>query len=117
VFPQHGEGEKHLRQIELELWQQKIVDAHLLEFWRGLYHSDGSRSSNVINGKDYPRYQFTNSSSQIIALFCKTCDKLGIHWTAKTRKAVKVKGTLTQDVFIAKRKDVEYLDRVVGPKR
>jgi hypothetical protein len=36
VFPQHGEGKKHLRKIQLEDWQQVIVDTYPLEFFRGL---------------------------------------------------------------------------------
>jgi hypothetical protein len=99
--------------ICLEPWQQRIVDAHPLEFFRGLYHSDGSRFRNVVNGKDYPRYQFSNVSDDIIGLFCNTCDLLGLHWTKKSRPQ---HGKFLIDVFISKRKDVEYLDRVIGPK-
>jgi len=113
IFPQHGEGRKHNRSIILEEWQQQIVDRYPLEFFRGLYHSDGSRFSNVVNGKDYPRYQFTNHSDDICKLFRDTCDKLGLHWTVKHRKSL---GESATDIFISKRKDVEYLDQVVGPK-
>lgn len=115
LLPQHGTGMKHERRIELETWQQRIVDEYPLEFWRGLYHSDGSRFSNVVNGKDYPRYQFTNMSTDIIRLFCETCDKLGIHWTAKKR--IPIPGVQSADIFISKRKDVEFLDREIGPKQ
>jgi hypothetical protein len=66
-----------------------------------------------VNGKDYPRYSFTNHSDDIRKLFCDTCDRLGIHWTVKHRKSL---GDNATDVFISKRKDVEYLDQVVGPK-
>ena len=113
IFPQHGAGPKHLRDIILETWQQQIVDRYPLELFRGLYHSDGSRFSNIVNGKDYPRYQFTNHSDDIRKLFCDTCDQLGIHWTVKHRKSL---GESVTDIFISKRKDVEYLDQVVGPK-
>jgi hypothetical protein len=51
LMPQHGAGKKHERPIILEEWQQQIVDIFPLEFFRGLYHSDGSRSRNVVNGK------------------------------------------------------------------
>lgn len=114
LLPQHGAGMKHTRPICLEPWQQRIVDNHPLELFRGLYHSDGSRSQNIVNGKDYPRYSFTNNSTDISRLFCDTCDRLGLHWTTKARK---LNGEIrTTDVFISKRKDVEYLDRVIGPK-
>jgi hypothetical protein len=119
VFPQHGMGMKHTRLIQLEPWQQRIVDKYPLLFWKGLYHSDGSRFSNVVKGKDYPRYQFTNMSEDIIRLFCETCDKLGLQWTEKKRRARPgaVRDERVGDIFISKRKDVELLDREVGPKR
>ncbi len=111
IFPQHGAGLKHTREIRLVPWQQRIVDAYPLEFFRGLYHSDGSRFSNIVNGKDYPRYQFTNHSDDIRHLFCATCDALGLHWTTKQRK-----GHGVTDIFISKRKDVEFLDHWIGAK-
>ncbi len=110
-FPQHGAGAKHLRKIALESWQQQIVETHPLEFFRGLYHSDGSRYSNIVNGKDYPRYQFTNYSDDIRKLFCDTCDHLNINWTVKHFHKER-----ETDIYISKRKDVEYLDRMIGPK-
>jgi len=115
-FPQHGEGEKHTRPIILEQWQQKIVDQHSLEFFRGLYHSDGSRSRNIVNGKDYPRYSFTNTSNDIIKIFCDTCDRLGVHWTPKFFKSKDSKHQDRWDIFISKRPDVAYLDSVIGAK-
>jgi intein-encoded DNA endonuclease-like protein len=111
LLPQHGEGRKHEREIKLEDWQQDIVQTYPLEFFRGLYHSDGSRFSNIVNGKDYPRYQFSNSSNDIRRLFCDTCDRLDLHWTENLGKKTRCK-----EIFISKRKDVEFLDRTVGPK-
>jgi LAGLIDADG DNA endonuclease family protein len=114
VFPQHGVGTKHTRLIQLESWQQSIVEACPLEFFRGLYHSDGSRFSNIVKGKDYPRYQFTNYSNDIRQMFSDTCDQLGLHWTTKIRRS---RGTeQATDIFISRRKDVEYLDQFIGPK-
>ena len=112
-FPQHGSGDKYTRKIILDGWQQRIVDTYPLEFFRGLYHSDGCRHRNIVNGKDYPRYEFTNRSNDIFQLFCDTCDKLGIHWTAKTRPCGDGR---TNDALISKRKDVEILDRLIGAK-
>ncbi|MBZ0304367.1 MAG: hypothetical protein K8J31_31815 [Anaerolineae bacterium] len=113
IFPQAGAGRKHQREIKLERWQQQIVDAYPLEFWCGLYHSDGSRFRNVVHGKDYPRYSFTNQSEDICKLFCDTCDRLGIHWTIKRRNTLRDHAI---DIFISKRPDLAYLDGVVGPK-
>ncbi|MFN8373358.1 MAG: transcriptional regulator [Anaerolineae bacterium] len=116
LFPQHAIGTKHTREIKLETWQQRIVEAYPLQFWKGLYHTDGSRFSNIVKGKDYPRYQFTNASEGIIQLFCSTCDRLGIEWTSKNRPSQKATHQLIHDIYISKRKDVEYLDQHVGPK-
>lgn len=106
-FPQHGEGRKHDRPIILKDWQDSIVQTYPLSFFKGLYHSDGCRSKNVVNGKNYPRYQFNNKSDDIRALFSRTCDQLGLHW-----------GTATNGLCIqvARRPDVEFLDRHIGPK-
>jgi hypothetical protein len=73
IFPQHAPGKKHEREIKLAVWQQRIVDAYPLQFWKGLYHTDGSRFSNIINGKDYPRYQFANVSLDIIQFQAQRC--------------------------------------------
>lgn len=111
---QHSGGLKHERAIVLAQWQQYIVDAFPLEFFRGLYHSDGSRSRNIVIDKDYPRYSLTNTSEDIARLFCDTCDRLGIHWTPKYHTSKH--GYAVSNIFISRRKDVEYLDRAVGPK-
>jgi len=112
-FPQHALGQKYQRKLTLEAWQQRIISAFPLAFWKGLYHSDGCRHRNIVNGKDYPRYEFTNKSDDIFQLFCDTCDRLGIHWTAKTRPCGDGR---TNDVMISKRKDVEILDQLIGAK-
>lgn len=110
IFPQHGPGVKHEREIKLEDWQQQIVDTYPLEFFRGLYHSDGSRFSNVVKSKDYPRYSFTNYSTDIRRLFCAACGRLGLHWTIKARYGHDA------DIFISRREDVAFLDAHIGPK-
>jgi hypothetical protein len=106
VFPQDGSGRKHDRPIVLEDWQQFIVDKYPLGFFRGLYHSDGSRSRNFINGKDYPRYFFMNMSDDIMKLYTDTVEKLGLRWTQ----------TNSRNVAISKREDVAWLDKYVGAK-
>jgi hypothetical protein len=106
LFPQHGAGPKHLREIVLTDWQQAFAERYPLELLRGLYHSDGSRSRNVVNGKDYPRYLFSNESSGIRAIFCQACDRLGLHWTIANRR----------NVCVSRRRDVAALDAAIGPK-
>ena len=110
VFPQHGPGRKHHRPIVLEPWQQEIVDAAPEMFLRGLIHTDGWRGLNrvTVKGRDYayPRYQFSNRSDDIRALFTGTCDRLGIEWRRWGR----------WHVSVARRASVARMDEFVGPK-
>lgn len=106
LFPQHGAGKKHNRDIVLETWQQLIVDQYPLEFFRGLYHSDGSRSQNIVKGKNYPRYTFSNRSDDIRKLFTDTTEELGLSWTTAN----------AHNVAISKREDVAWLDDRIGAK-
>jgi hypothetical protein len=111
LFPQHGPGPKHMRSIELEEWQRKIVERHPGRFVRGLVHSDGSRSTNTIRTPKktyrYPRYEFSNRSDQIRGLFVWGCSLLGVEAKPMGRWSVSV----------ARRELVAILDRHVGPKR
>ncbi|MEL6406200.1 MAG: helix-turn-helix domain-containing protein [Chloroflexota bacterium] len=105
MFPQHGKGAKHERYITLEKWQQDIIDEFPIAFLRGLIHSDGTRIEPVINDTIYPRYQFSNVSGDIRNLFCDTLDKLEINWTYWGIA-----------VAVARRDDVAFLDKHIGPK-
>ena len=105
LFPQHGAGVKHSRKIELEAWQREIMHEYPIEFLRGLIHTDGTRINPVINGKVYSRYQFSQVSTDIRALFEEVCGVLNLNWTFW--------GVI---YTIARRKDVEYLDTVIGAK-
>ena len=107
LFPQHGPGRKHERTIRLVEWQQEIVDMHPRQLIRGLIHSDGYRGANVVKGQPYMRYQFTNRSDDIRGIFCDALDLLDIRWRRMNRNTISV----------ARRRDVEALDRFVGPKR
>jgi hypothetical protein len=107
LFPQHGLGMKHTRQIKLENWQQDIVDRYPAPFIRGLIHSDGCRVLNWVNGTPYPRYHFCNESKDILALFGRACERMDIEWRPNNRKTLSV----------AKRDSVARLDAFVGRKR
>jgi hypothetical protein len=114
LFPQHAPGRKHLRKIELEQWQHIIVAAHPGEFARGLFHSDGWRGLNRVRRTlpsgdrryEYPRYMFTNESSDILRLCGETLDQLGVDWRFSRRNVISV----------ARREAVARLDEFVGPK-
>ena len=109
-FPQHGPGRKHKRKIELASWQNEIVDAQPSPFLRGLIHSDGWRGVNRVRAKgkdyEYPRYQFSNRSDDIRALFTDACERLGVRWRPWTK----------YHVSVAHRDSVAILDTFVGPK-
>jgi transcriptional regulator with XRE-family HTH domain len=112
LFPQHGPGKKHTRAIKLEPWQEAIaLDAHPDRFVRGLIHSDGWRGTNRVRGANgqpyaYPRYQFSNKSSDIRELFGVACDRLGVKWRQMNRV----------NISVARRESVVLLDTFVGPK-
>lgn len=114
AFPQHGSGKKHERAIGLVAWQQDLVTKFPGLFLRGLIHSDGSRVTNrfrvaLPSGSReyaYPRYFFTNLSTDIQGLFCATCEQLGVRWTQSSHK----------NISIADRRSVALLDSFVGPK-
>ncbi|MEV4254275.1 hypothetical protein AB0J52_14075 [Spirillospora sp. NPDC049652] len=114
LFPQHGPGLKHAREIRLADWQRTIVDEHPEKFLRGLLHSDGCRTVNRVRrpGKDgdrvyeYPRYFFTNASDDIRKLYTDTLDALGIAW----------KQNNARNISVARAEAVARLDEFVGPK-
>lgn len=106
LFPQHGPGRKHERQIELEEWQRALVEEHPEELLRGLVHSDGCRFVNTGRNWRHPRYSFSNRSDDIRAIFCHACDLVGVRWT-----------TAPHTVYVSRVLDVARLDEFVGPKR
>ncbi|MEU5719037.1 helix-turn-helix domain-containing protein [Streptomyces sp. NPDC020403] len=118
LFPQHGPGKKHDREIVLDPWQQKIVDAHPWAFIRGLIHSDGCRIINwttrLVGGErkryEYPRYFFTNKSDDIRKLFSDTLTAVGVEWTTLAR------GSDPFNISVARRASVALMDAHVGPK-
>jgi len=108
VFPQHGPGVKHRRTIRLEPWQQQIIGRYPRQLLRGLIHSDGCRVINRVQRRKYayPRYFFTNTSTDILQIFCDTCDALGIRH----------RYTKPTTISVARRSDVAALDAFIGPK-
>jgi hypothetical protein len=121
VFPQHGKGHKHSRPIVLKPWQQDIVDAYPEMLVRGLIHSDGCRTNNRIrkrNGQghyEYPRYHFTNTSTDIIEILTHALDRLGIAWKVHIGKK-EPHHRDTHIVSISRKEAVATMERLVGPK-
>lgn len=114
LFPQHGAGPKHRREIKLTDWQEAIVVEEPGLFLRGLLNSDGCRVANwttrIVAGEvkryEYPRYMFSNESADIMSLCQWALDLVNIPWRMPRRNALSV----------AKREAVEALDHYVGPK-
>jgi hypothetical protein len=114
LFPQHGPGRKHERPILLEAWQQEVVRRYPGALLRGLFHSDGCRITNwtvrQVAGSakryEYPRYLFSNESTDIMRICITALDQLGIAWRMARPNSLSV----------ARREAVAVLDEHVGPK-
>jgi hypothetical protein len=114
LFPQHGPGMKHTRKIELEPWQQDIVEEHPGRFLRGLFNSDGCRIENwtvkTVNGAPkryaYTRYLFRQRSTDIMGLCQWALGLVGVRWTMPKPDTLSV----------ARKPDVALLDEFIGPK-
>ena len=114
LFPQHGPGRKHERPIILEYWQRQIVDVHPGPLLRGLFHSDGCRvrnwTSKPVAGQmkryEYPRWQFTNHSTDIRELCCWALDLVDVAWRQSNWKTISV----------SRREAVARLDELIGRK-
>jgi hypothetical protein len=111
VFPQSGPGPKHLRPIELEAWQWRLVECHPRELVKGLIHADGCRVTNRVRSPagrryEYPRYFFTNRSTDIMGIFLRACALIGVECRPNRR----------HDLSIAQRRSVAILDEFIGPK-
>lgn len=106
VFPQHGEGMKHLRKIALEGWQRTIVEEAPWSFLKGCIRSDGCSFINRTGPYEYLSYQFSNHSPDILGLFCWACDLAGLEYRR-----------YAQAVRINRRRSVARLKDEIGVKR
>jgi len=114
LFPQHGPGRKHERTLGMTEWQWEIVTEHPADFLRGLFHSDGCRVNNwatrLVAGEkkryEYPRWQFTNESAEIMGWCRDALDLMEIPWRQSSRK----------NVSVSTRAGVARLDALIGPK-
>ncbi len=106
LFPQHGPGRKHDRPIRLAPWQEALVAQATEDFIRGLIDSDGCRVVANDRGVASLRYHFTNHSEDILNLFTRALDSLGITWTRNSRHMIAV----------YRKAATARLDEFVGPK-
>ena len=111
LFPQHGDGRKHERTIELEPWQRWVaVERYPHMLLRGLIHSDGCRATNRVRVRgrsyEYTRYMFSNRSEDIRRIFTDACDRARIEYRPSN----------VWTISVARRGSVEHMDRFIGPK-
>ena len=106
LFPQHGAGKKHHREIVLESWQWELVGDAPWAFLRGCIHSDGCFFINRTGPYRYLSADFHNRSPQILELFEQVCDLVGLDRRRYARS-----------VRIYRRESVAQLAAFVGSKR
>lgn len=103
LFPQHGEGLKHKRKINLFNWQEKITVPEFL--LKGLFHSDGCYCYHKGEKVKHYIYSFKNESKDIHEIFQKCCGKLKIDFTFNKN---------TTGIY--KKYEVEKLYKLIGSK-
>jgi hypothetical protein len=114
LFPQHGPGRKHTRELVMADWQRSIVEEHPAAFLRGLFHSDGCHVNNwatrMVAGEkrryEYGRWQFTNESGDIMRWCGEALDLLEVPWRQTSRRTLSV----------SRREAVVRLDTLIGLK-
>jgi hypothetical protein len=106
LFPQHGAGKKHERDITLATSQRELVERWPWELLRGLIHSDGCRFTNTGTKWRAPRYSFKQRSEDIRAIFRFACRQMGMRFTEAP-----------ETIYVSRKADVATLDMFVGPKR
>lgn len=105
LFPQHGAGRKHDRDIVLEDWQTAIVEREPWSLLRGLIRSDGCVFINRTGRYEYLSYEFSNLSPQIRELFMDACDRVDVEYRPYRRY-----------VRIYRRASVALMEEHVGSK-
>jgi hypothetical protein len=80
LFPQHGRGKKHERDVRLERWQQDLVDQAPWALLRGFIRSDGCVFVNRTGAYQYESYDFCNASEDLLDLFVQTCERVGVRY-------------------------------------
>jgi hypothetical protein len=106
LFPQHGPGRKHERSLALEAWQAQAIAAAPWRFLRGCIRSDGCSFVNHTGTYAYLSYDFFNCSQDILDMFCRTCDQVGVEHRRYAKR-----------VRIYRRSSVALMEAHVGVKR
>ncbi len=106
LFPQHGPGKKHARQIELADWQRELVRCAPRQLVKGLIESDGCRVVANDRGVASIRYHFKNKSEDILGIYSSALDLLDIPWTRPS----------PEQIAVYRKTATAQLDQFIGPK-
>jgi hypothetical protein len=112
LFPQHGPGPKHEREMTLERWQSEIVERHPWSLLRGLVRSDGCSFINRTGPYEYLSFHFCNRSHEITRLFESCCVKVGVRYRCNLNRK-----RMLWEVRIKRRDSVALMCAHVGIKR
>jgi len=122
IFPQHGTGKKHNRNIKLIDWQEKYLQHN--ELAKGLFHSDGCYFVNKIKNKktlkyrEYPTYWFTNCSEDLHNIFQTCLISMNVNFRFEEQRRVNIQ--LKSKIWhtkICKIKDINKLKDIIGIKQ
>lgn len=111
LFPQLGPGPKHARSMQLEPWQQDLVDSHPWMLLKGLIRTDGCSFINRTGPYEYPSYCFANRSDDIKDLFLQGCEAVGVEYRSNLNQRRQL-----WEVRVNRRPSVALLDEHVGVK-
>lgn len=106
IFPQHGPGRKHDREIALAAWQEELVKREPEQLLRGLIESDGCRIVANDRGRASVRYHFSNKSEDIKRIYCDALDRLEIPWTRPC----------SRQIAVYRKAAAARMDEFIGPK-
>jgi hypothetical protein len=105
LFPQHAPGRKHDRDISLERWQSEMLEHEPWPFLRGCIRSDGCVFVNRTGPYSYVSCDFSNHSADILNLFTRACDLVGVEYRKYSRH-----------VRVYRRDSVALMQKHVGTK-
>lgn len=113
IFPQHGKGKKHERNISLEEWQRDIIKKYPESFIKGLMYSDGC----IVEAK-YKRFEFSNRSMDIHNILTEALIYNNIKKTSTRRKVKDVKHPQYNQYIttISKKEEVEKMNKFIPNK-
>jgi len=112
MFPQHGIGRKHDRDLCLTDWQYDVINQYPKEFIKGLIYSDGC----IVQSK-YKRYEFSNRSKDIHEMLSYACSRIGIITNIRRKGKDSSKPTYNQWITsIGKQKYVKILSEFITDK-